>query len=555
MLKRLTAHDFAIIESAELEPGLGLIALTGETGAGKSLMVDALMLLAGARADSGMIRHGAARAQVEAEFELTGRDDLRARLAELEIDDEDRCCLRRVLKADGTSRAFINDRAVTLASLREIAAELYEVHGQHEHQALNDRARQLQILDEHARIAALPALAELSARWRQTAQALAELEARAGRGGEALDFLSFKLDELSRLNLAPAAIAELDERHQRLANHGELVAITSRAVEQIDGDHDHAVRGVLARTRAELARAAAIDPGLSNVLRAFDEAEASLGEAADALARYADAGELDPAQLTEVERTLARLHELARKHRVTVNELAQRQSELAAEVDAISNAEGRRIALGKTLDESRAAWHTLAAKVSVERGRAASELGAAVGALMDELGMAGGRFQIALEQLPDKDPAALGFDRAEFMVSANPGQALRPLRKVASGGELSRIALALEVATLKRSDTRTMVFDEVDSGIGGAVAEVLGRKLRELGGERQVLCVTHLAQVAAQAHAHFAIEKRVVAGNTRTELRALDANARRGEIARMLGGIEITAQTLALAGDMLERAG
>jgi DNA repair protein RecN (Recombination protein N) len=556
MLTRLIARDFAIIESAEIELGPGLTALTGETGAGKSLMVDALLLLAGGRADAGMIRHGAERAEVAAEFDLTGHQKVRARLAELELDDGDECRLRRVLKADGTSRAFVNDRSVTLATLREIAAGLFEIHGQHEHQALLHRARQLAILDAYAgNEALLSELSSASRRWRAANDAIAALDAKAGRGGDTLEFLNFQLEELGRHDLSPAAVAALEDEHRRLAHHGELVAIAARATEALDGDEPHAVRTVLARMLAELERAAELDPRLVATAALVREALVPVEEAAEALARYRDADELDPERVARVERELARLHELARKHRVPIADLHIRAAELARERDEIAAADQRRETLRVEREAALAHWQTSARKLSARRAEAAARLAAAVTALMSELGMSGGHFEIDLTSDFARDPSPSGADEVEFMVSANPGQPPRPLRKVASGGELSRIGLALEVAALGSDDVATMVFDEVDAGIGGAVAEVLGRKLRELGQARQVLCVTHLAQVAAQAHRHFAVRKEVRDGRARTAITALDLSGRRDEIARMLGGLEITDRTRALAGDMLEKAG
>lgn len=556
MLCRLLARDFAIIESAEIELGRGLTALTGETGAGKSLMVDALLLLAGSRADAGMIRHGADRAEVAAEFDLSRHPAVRARLAELELDDGDGCRLRRVLKADGTSRAFVNDRAVTLATLREIAGQLYEIHGQHEHQALLQRTRQLAILDASAGHGQhLAELATAARRWRAADDAITALDAKAGRGGEALEFLAFQLEELGRHELEPAAIAALEDEHRRLAHHGELLATASRAADALDGEQPQAVRAVLARTLGELDRAAELDPRLVATAALLREALVPVEEAAEALARYRDADEIDPQRVARVERELARLHELSRKHRVPVAELHIRAAELSRERDEIAAADQRRESLHAERDAALAEWRAIAATVSASRAAAATRLGTAVSALMGELGMAGGRFEIAVDSDPARLPAPSGADEIEFLVSANPGQPPRPLRKVASGGELSRIGLALEVAALGSDDVATMVFDEVDAGIGGAVAEVLGRKLRELGAVRQVLCVTHLAQVAAQAHRHFAVRKDVVDGRTRTAIAALDPTGRRDEIARMLGGLEITERTRALAGDMLDKAG
>lgn len=556
MLKRLAARDYALIERAEIDFGTGLIALTGETGAGKSLMVDALLLLAGTRADAGMIRHGAERAEVTAEFGIAADGPLALRLAELEIDDGATLRLRRVLKADGTSRAFANDRAVTLTTLREVAAHLFQIHGQHEHQALLDRGAQLARLDAYAGLGAERAAVAAAARaWREHDAALRTLESRAGRGGEALDYLRFQLDELERYALPPAKIVELETTHRALAHREDTTAAIAGALEALDGDDARTARRLIARAQAELARAAANDSRLGDIASALIELDAPLAEACQALERLRDVDGPDPDALAAAERTLARLHDLARKHRVAPAELVARAEALRAEYAEIADADARRAALEAQRTRARAAYRAAALGLSDARRAAAARLGGAVAGLMGELGMAGGRFEIALSHDADADPQTHGADVVEFMVSANPGQPARPLRKVASGGELSRIGLALEVAALGDAAPETMVFDEVDAGIGGAVAEVLGRKLRELGHQRQVLCVTHLAQVAAQAEHHFAVAKRVDNGATRTGIVELDLNARRDEIARMLGGVEITDKTRALARDMLKRAG
>jgi DNA repair protein RecN (Recombination protein N) len=556
MLRRLLARDFAIIEAAEIELGPGLTALTGETGAGKSLMVDALLLLSGSRADAGVIRHGCARAEVAAEFDLAGNAPIRARLAELEIDDGDLCRMRRVVRADGTSRAFVNDRPVTLATLREIAAGLYEIHGQHEHQALLQRGRQLAILDAGAGHDADRAeVATHARRWREASAAITALDARSGRAGEAVGFLDFQIEELARMDLDPTAIAALEDEHRRLAHHGELAALVARAAEALDGESPQAVRPVLVRTIGELERAAELDPRIGPTCTLLREALVAIEEAGEALARQRDLDEPDPERMARVERELARLHDLARKHRVPLAGLAARAAELAREREALADADARREALAAERDAALRQWQAGAARLSASRTAAAARLGEAVTALMAELGMAGGRFVVEVSTDPARDPTPDGADQVEFLVSANPGQPPRPLRKVASGGELSRIGLALEVAALGSDDVATMVFDEVDAGIGGAVAEVLGRKLRELGAIRQVLCVTHLAPVAAQAHRHFAVRKQVADGATRMSIEALDARGRRDEIARMLGGLTITERTRALADDMLEKAG
>ncbi len=555
MLRAITARDFAIIDHAELPLGAGMTALTGETGAGKSLMVDALLLVAGARADPAMIRAGCERAELSAEFDISGEHALRAWLAEMELDDGNQCRLRRVLRADGSSRAYINDRPVTLATLKQAAEQLVEIHGQHEHQALLSRGRQLQIIDALAGHDELLArVAAAADRATQLAGEMASLRQRAGDGVQAAEFLRFQIDELARHALPADAIDELEREHARLAHAGELLDGSASALDALDGDHDHAINPAVGQLAQELARLAERDQTLAPIAALLGDARAALDEARDRLARWRAAQELDPERLAELDRQLARLYDLARKHRVGIRELKAREDQLRAEHAALTDADARLARLKGEHRQAIDAWREAAAALSASRRRTAAGLADQVSALMQELGMSSARFEIEIETNADGAPARLGADSVEFMVSTNPGQPPRALRKIASGGELARISLAIEVAALGRGDVATMVFDEVDSGIGGAIAEVVGRKLRELGSARQVLCVTHLPQVAAQARAQVAVHKIASATSTRTVLRVLDATQRVEEIARMLGGIDISAETRALAREMLARA-
>ena len=555
MLRLIAVKDFAIIDQAELGLESGLTALTGETGAGKSLLVDALMLLGGGRGDAGWVRQGAERAELAAEFDLAALPAVAAWLRELELDDGSECRIRRVLRADGSSRAFVNDRAVSLATLKSLAAQLVEIHGQHEHQALLSRSHQRGLLDafgNHGDV--LAATAASARRWHAIAAEIEALRAQAGGGAGALEFLRFQLDELAREALAPETLAELEQEHRRLAHAGERIEVCGRAREALDGDDEGAARSVLARVAADLERLVGADPRLRTVADILRAAEVEVGEAAETLQRHRAGQELDPQRLAAVDAQLARLHELARKHRLPVQELKAREATLRAQHDAIANAEQRYASLEAEQARALAAFRDTAAALGEARRRAAGQLSREVAAALGELGMQGARFQVEVETDPLAEPAVEGADAVEFLVSANPGQPERPLRKVASGGELSRISLAIEVAALGQDAVPTMVFDEVDVGIGGAVAVVVGRTLRALGRARQVLCVTHLPQVAAQADRHVAVEKSSAGQATRIRIEALDKERRREEIARMLGGVEITSQTRAHAADMLRRA-
>ncbi|MFC4526567.1 DNA repair protein RecN [Dyella halodurans] len=554
MLTSLYVRHFAVVEEAEIAFGPGLTVVSGETGAGKSLLVDALMLLAGARADSGMVRAGSDRAELTAEFSLDDLPEARAWLKNEELDEDDTCQLRRVIRAEGSSRAWINGRPANASQLGELATLLVEIHGQHEHQALLSRAHQLELLDAYAGNETLVGqIRELAQQWRDLGARIRKLSGGDDRE-QRIELLSHELGELEKWALPAAELSELEASHKRLANAGRLAEGASGVVELLDGDSEFALRRALSRAHMELGKLAALDDKLAPVLELLDNASIQLTEAADALGRYAQDVDLDPERYADVDTHLTKLHELSRRHRVPVVELHDKASSLRAELtelegagDALEQLAARRQQLQQDYDAS-------ASRLSASRRDAATRLGSEVSVLMAELGMSGGRLVVELEGSNEHEPDAQGRERCELLVSANPGQPPRPLRKVASGGELARISLAIEVATLGKDTVGTMVFDEVDTGIGGAVAEVVGQKLRALGGQRQVLCVTHLPQVAAQGHAHLRVSKASDGESTRTQIEKLDAGGRRDELARMLGGVEITRETRAHAKQMLDRA-
>ncbi len=553
MLRTLYVKDFAIIDRAELTLASGMTVLTGETGAGKSLLVDALLLLAGARADSGVVRHGADRAELLAEFDVRALPAAREWLRERELDEPDTLRLRRVIRADGSSRAYLNDSPVSLTLLREAAEHLVEIHGQHEHQALLTRKHQCILLDGFGKHTDL--LAEVSAlarRHSELGQQLSALEAGERHDPERVDFLKFQQAELERHALSADDYARKVDDHRRLAHAATLIEGAEHLREQIDGDHDDALQPRVQKLASESRRLAGMDPGLQNIVELLDAAAIQLGEAGSELEAYLGGSQLDPERFAELDGQLGRLHELGRKYRVAPAELVSKMTQLVAELERIEHAGGRREALMAERDDLVRRYHTSAEALSARRRQSAAALSVEVSGLLAELAIAGS-FEIAIQSNPESIRAD-GFDEIEFMVSPNPGQPLRPLRKIASGGELARVALAIEVAAIGSDDIPVMVFDEVDSGIGGATAEVVGRKLRQLGKARQVLCVTHLPQVAAQGHQHFAVHKKVIDGQTHTEFSEVQGKARTEELARMLGGVELTRETRANADQMLKQA-
>ncbi|KIQ23531.1 DNA repair protein RecN [Xanthomonas campestris] len=554
MLRHLSIKDFAVVRATELEFGPGMTVVSGETGAGKSLMVDALGFLSGLRADSGVVRHGADRAELSAEFQLPAEHPGLTWLADNELDDDAQCQLRRIIRADGGSRAWINGRPVTSSQLSDLAARLVEIHGQHEHQALMARNSQLALLDAYARNSAQrEQVRQASQRWQAL---LDERDALSAQGdvSDRIGFLEHQLAELEREDLDPAAIAALDTNHRRQAHATALIGACESVVQQLNGDEGPSALGLLQDSRHDLARVAEHEPRLGEVDALLDSAAIQIEEALALLDRVRDDLDADPTQFEAMERRLGRLHDLARKHRVAPDELAAHRDHLTAEVDSLRGADERLQQLDKHIEAAIGVWQGAASVLSASRQSAAQALSAATTTLIGELGMGGGQFLIQLQPQETLRPDPNGAERVEFLVAANAGQPPRALRKVASGGELSRISLAIEVAALGLDSVPTMVFDEVDSGIGGAVADIVGQKLRALGEERQVLCVTHLPQVAAKGHAHYRVSKAPVDGMTQSAVELLGPQARQEELARMLGGVEVSKEARAAARKLLQSA-
>ncbi len=551
MLNSLYVKDFAVVHEAELVFGPGMSVISGETGAGKSLLVDALMLLSGSRADASVVRHGAERAELSAGFSLEDASEARAWLNDEALDDDGQCQLRRVIRADGGSRNWINGRPATVTQLAALGRLLLEIHGQHEHQALLDRNNQLALLDAFGNHA--ERLADLQTLTRDYARN--ERELKGLPGGDAaqdrLQWLETRLDELDREDLAPESVELLLEAHRRQANAATLLTGYGRAIALIGDDEQLSLSDGLRRLRHELSELLAHEPGLEPMLESLDSVRIQLDEAQASLERLRDDLDLDPARLQQLENRIAHLHELSRRHRVGMQELAPVRVELEAERDRLRDASGNADVLRRALHDIHTRWQQAAGELSKARRQAAERLSHTVETLLGELGMGSARFSITLDSLTCARPDPLGTERAEFMVALNPGQPASPLRKTASGGELSRIGLAIEVASLGADPVPTMVFDEVDSGIGGAVADAVGAKLRALGERRQVLCVTHLPQVAAQGHAHFHVSKASEDEATRSHVAQLDSNGRIEEIARMLAGREVSKEARAQARRLL----
>ena len=555
MLTQLHIRDFAIVRELSLEFEPGFTVLTGETGAGKSILIDALALVLGDRAEAHVIRHGSARAEVSAGFALKPSHRAAQWLKEHELFDDQECLLRREGLSASTTRGFINGRPASIQMLRELGEYLVDVHGQHEHQSLLRRDAQREILDDYAGLEEiLRALAEQYREMTALRERLETLRRQTADRESRIELLGHQVRELDALALAADELPALEEEHARLANGAELIEGVQAVAQAVQGDEEAAVARQLARAVGRLEALGRYDAKLGEITALLSEAAIQIDEAGARLNHYLDGLDLDPGRLQTVERRLSTVHDLARKHKVKPEELPAVHERLRAELNDVENFDTHLQALEEKLAQTRAAYLKTAKDVSRAREGAAKKLGRAVSAEMPELGMSGGKFEAALTPLPEGETSAQGLERVEFLVSANAGQPARSLAKVASGGELSRISLALQVVLAGTGRIPTMIFDEVDVGIGGRVAEVVGRKLRALGASRQVLCITHLAQVAAQGTRHVLVRKHTEGKATEAQAVALTERERTLEIARMIGGVEISKQTLAHAKDMLERA-
>jgi DNA repair protein RecN (Recombination protein N) len=550
MLLRLDIRDFVIVDRLELEFSAGFGALTGETGAGKSIMIDALMLALGHRADAGVVRTGAERTDICAEFSVEAQSAHAAWLQANDF-DTDTCLLRRVVDSSGRSRAYINGVATTLGQLRELAEFLADIHGQHAHHSLMRGDAQRTLLDTHA--GALPLAREVAkahAAWRAAVTARTEAERDSEASVRERELLEWQIKELTALDFDAQSWRETQTEHSRLGHAVSLIEATGGALATLD-EGDDAALPALRKSASRLSDLTAHDPGLSDAASLFESALIQMEETTQALRRYRERLDLDPARLSELDARIDAVTQMARKHRITPDEIPDVLARLTARFDEL-NFRSDPTALAQREATTEAAYRKLATQLTAQRAKAANALSSAVTQGMQQLAMAGGQFEIALQTLASG--AAGGLEEIEFLVSANAGQPPRPLAKVASGGELSRIGLALQVIASQANLAGTLVFDEVDVGIGGRVAEIVGRMLRELGQSRQVLCVTHLPQVAAQANWQWSIAKTEKKGQTFSTVSVLDAVARVDEIARMLGGEKLTDTTRKHAAEMLQGA-
>jgi DNA repair protein RecN (Recombination protein N) len=551
MLRRLYIRDFVIVDRLELEFEAGFGALTGETGAGKSILVDALSLALGERADATVLRTGAERTEVSAEFDVDAGSALAQWLRDNDFHgdfDADGCLLRRVVDAGGRSRATINGSPATLTQLRQAGEFLADIHGQHAYHALLRADAQRALLDAQIGATVLAVeTAEKFRAWRHLREARERAEQDVSAMAREKEMLDWQVKELRTLGFEPARWLDDNQEQRRLAHAASLLEGATAALAILD-ENEAAVSGQIDEAAAKLRPLTDYDEALKEPAELLDAARIQLGEAVHALSRYRERLELEPARLAELEARIEAVMAAARKHRVTPEELTDVLARLEARLAELTLAADP-AALAEKEQAARAAYDKSAQRLSGMRKKGAADLSAAVTDGMQQLAMVGGRFEIALNALPDG--AAHGLEDVAFLVTANPGQPPRPLAKVASGGELSRIGLAIQVIASTAGVAPTLIFDEVDVGIGGRVAEIVGQMLAKLGRQRQVLCVTHLPQVAAQADWQWSIAKETSDGATFSRVRVLDEAGRVEELARMLGGVKITDTTRKHAREML----
>jgi len=553
MLTQLTVSNYAIAERVELQFNKGMTALTGETGAGKSIVLDALGLAMGGRADAGAVRHGAKRADITATFDVAGIPEALQWLERHELDDDSDCILRRVISKDGRSRAYINGQPCPLAHLKDLGGLLMDIHSQHQHQSLLRKETHRKLIDEFAGAETLASQTrEAWKAWNQIRTKLTERQQNAEESEAKLQLLRYQVEELDRLALESGEQEQLEQEQAHLSQADAILHNSHQAALLCTEDETSAA-GLVRQALQQLEQLPVEVPALADTIQMLNEAQIQISEAGDNLRHFVDDYEADPARLSEVEDRLSAIYQMARKHRINPEELPEFHKRQSAELAELDGGEGSLEKLEEELESHRDRFNQLACKLSEMRAKAAGELDQRIAGELAQLSMPSVQFVTHLSRNNQDEPAPHGLEEIEFLVSANPGQPARPLAKVASGGELSRISLAIQVVVAQTSTTPTLIFDEVDVGIGGGTAEVVGKLLRSLGASGQVICVTHLPQVAAQCHQHLFVSKFTQQDATFSKIESLDDQGRISEVARMLGGVDMTEHTLAHATEMFSK--
>ncbi|NAX47769.1 DNA repair protein RecN [Photobacterium halotolerans] len=555
MLAHMTISNFAIVKNLEFEMKSGMTTITGETGAGKSIAIDALGLCLGDRAEASMVRPGEDKAEIHATFSLRNNQAARRWLEDNELIEGDECILRRVVTKEGRSRGFINGSPVPASQQKALGQLLINIHGQHAHQLLMRPEHQQEMLDNYAGHHAL--MEKVSSdyqAWRHAKNELNRLSQSRADNEAQKQLIQYQVKELNDLALGEDEFAEIEEEHKRLSNSGDLALTSQHALALLyEGDEVNALQ-LLQQASQQVIELGDMDSKLSTLAPMLEEAMIQVQEASQELRGYMDDLDMDPQRLIYLEERLAKIMSLARKHYVMPAELWQKHQDLLLELENLDGSDEKLDALADAVEAKRLSFLDSAEKLSKSRQRYAKELNKKISHSMHELSMEKAIFQIDIHSDPERMLTPLGFDTITFMVSTNPGQPLQPLGKVASGGELSRISLAIQVITAQKVETPSLIFDEVDVGISGPTAAIVGRMLRTLGTSTQVICVTHLPQVAGCGHQQMFVAKKTTKGQTETNMKTLDESSRISELARLLGGSEITERTLANAKELLVAA-
>lgn len=554
MLSHLSINNFAIVKSLQLELFKGMTTITGETGAGKSIAIDALSLCLGGRADSNMVRPDEEKTDITASFILDNNINATRWLEDNDLLDGEECIIRRIITNEGRSRAFINGNPVPLSQLKSLGQNLVNIHGQHAHHLLMKPEHQLTLLDQYAGHQQLiQASKKHYSDWRQLRNQLKNLRTNSQENLAQKQLLEYQVKELDELALSENEFEDLEQEHKVLSSSGQIAVICQQAINELyEGEEVNAL-SLLHSVSHSLSELAELDPSLAHLPNLLSEAMIQLEETNSELRHYSDNIDVDPARIAEVEERFSKVMSTARKHHVRPEELYQYHQEVKAQIEALDYSDEKFEQLEKDVDDKYQSFLTAAEKLSKSRSRYAKELNKLISQSMHELSMEKAQFCIDVIK-DEKHAAPLGIDQINFLVSTNPGQPLQALAKVASGGELSRISLAIQVITAQKVQTPSLIFDEVDVGISGPTASVVGRMLRKLGESTQVLCVTHLPQVAGSGHQQLFVAKQTKAGKTETRIHRLDENQRIDELARLLGGSTITDSTKANAKELLVAA-
>jgi DNA repair protein RecN (Recombination protein N) len=550
MLTQLSIRNYAIVETLDLDLKRGMTVISGETGAGKSIMLDALGLALGGRAEAGSVRYGASRAEITATFDLQNLADAKEWLIEHDLDHDHECIIRRVITKEGRSRSYINGQACPISSLKQLGEYLLAIHGQHEHQRLLKREHHRSLLDHFAQTTLQTDLVKsLYKQWHSEQKRLSELTHISEEQHAKLQLLTYQVEELDQLALQDGEINELEREQRELSQSEEILRQGHTALNILSEGDEENCNHLLNQALNTLAQLGDISPALTQASEMISTAQIQIQEASHELRHYLDRTELNPERLFEVDARLSAIFDVARKHRINPEEITAFHQNLQLELDQINHSDEAIEALSQQVSELKNAYLEAATHLSSLRKTAAEHLNAQVDEQLHQLGMHSATFEASIISC-DK-PQPWGLEEVEFLISTNKGQPARPLAKIASGGELSRISLAIQVITAQSSTTPTLIFDEVDVGIGGAIAEVVGRMLRMLGERAQILCVTHQPQVASQGHQHLFVSKKADSITTHTQINELGTEDRVQEVARMLGGIDITQRSIDHAREML----